>query len=173
MQPTAPPYAIYLSIASLIVAALALLRALVTDRRARRIERDSRFEAAYGSHLRDELRTFQKRVSEFRIYTFPSGKSVDELKIEIDEFRIELEEDAFSLRTLLRELDQAKAVRQKGWERAFSNQTENAELRLQSMSHPSVATELEFAAKAEGARDAYQLAIDAIRAMLADEVSKP
>ncbi len=173
---TSPPvpqeYGATISSLSIVVAAAAFGVSLVSLLRSRKLERGARFEAAYGAPLRAELRTFQSIILKFRAFVFPAGKSVADLKIEIETLRIELEEASIKLAALLKELDMANSVANKNWSATFSNFSERAEEVMQAVAHPSVVAEMDFRAKVEKAQQHYQQSIDDIRAMLDRERAK-
>lgn len=165
-------YTATIASASLLVALIALVISILSFRRSKRIERDSRFESAYGSQLRSELRKFEEALLKFRAYTFPAGKTVVELKVEFEELRVELEEATRRVACLLGEMDKATSVNHSNWATTLTNHTAQAELLMQATAHNSVATELDFRTRVEDARASYQSAIDAVRRKLDNERTK-
>jgi hypothetical protein len=164
--PVPQEYGATVSAVSALLSLLAFGFSIFSLYRSWRVELGSRFESAFGAPIRLELRSFERVVGDLRAFSFPSGKSVAKMKAEFEAIRGKLEEEGNKVNMLLREIDDAESAAGTNWASTFELHTEQAELIMQSVAHPSVATEIEFRAKAEATRDQYAEAIKKVRTLL-------
>lgn len=155
-----------------LIAVIALIFSVASYRRSGRLEKSARFESSFGSAIRLQLRTFEDDLSKLDAFIFPSAKSVDESKKEIENIRSELEVSSNKVSRLLREIDISPNVRTKNLQTGFTGKISLAETAMQAIAHPSVQTDVQFRAAAALIRDRYQECVDGVRHWLESERSK-
>lgn len=160
-----------LAIASLLISLAAFVTAGATYRRGARIEKQNRFENAYGSNLRVQLRNLEKSLAELTAFVVYSGRSVEKLKSELGETRTQIELLCFDIAALLAEIDTAK-IGGDGWRKPFRQQVQKAEEALDAATDDSVQHFKVLSGGARTARQSYEAAILHARTKLNELESK-
>ncbi|MEM6826573.1 MAG: hypothetical protein AAF553_01365 [Pseudomonadota bacterium] len=149
------------------VAILALSIAIATYRRGARVERQARFEKAYGSTLRELLRQLDKELTNLTAFIVYNGRELETLCDELDAVRTDIEEHCFEIINLLTEIDHAK-IGGEGWREAFRSKMLEAEKHLEEASEDNAGHFKVFSAKCSLARTHYQTALSETRTKLTE-----
>lgn len=126
---------------ALCVSFVTLGKSFWSDTRAKRDRRASTFERDYGSAVRTELRSFNKKLSALKAFTYKSGKPLKRAKAELEKLRGDWLTGAEDLCSVLVEVDQAVDLLDAGWEEAFRAHAERAEVVLGEVAGEAVDSE--------------------------------
>lgn len=166
LQPPPSPGTNWVAIAAFFISLFSLAKSFWTDHRGHQARLASEFEATYGGPIRISLRQFEKRLGTLRAITLPSGRSLEELKAEIENLRPEWEDAAGEVTTLLAEVDKADCLHDKHWAACFEGHTQQADVTLQSVWSPAISDVPTLSQRAAGAFDHYRSGIEEIRSRL-------
>ncbi|MEM7666632.1 MAG: hypothetical protein AAF250_12310 [Pseudomonadota bacterium] len=147
-----------LSWISLGVATIAFFTSVATFFRGARVERQTRFEKAYGSMLRESLRQLDKELKGLTAFIVYSGRDLETLFDELSGTRTLIEELCLDILSLLSEIDNAK-IGGDGWREQFKTAILAAEGFLDSAIDDNAGHFKVFSSNCRFARTEYENAI--------------
>lgn len=152
-----PIVALFLSIST-------LAKTLYTDWRASRAKQLTKFEADYGTPLRQAIRTFEKgTMNALRTYTLASALTVEELRNEIAKEQQKWLGEIYEVSRLLEEIDSSGYLATDPWADDFKAKADEAETHILAMTDTSATTVTHIATCAVSARTELQIAVAGVR----------
>lgn len=148
------------------ISLLALWVSYLNFRRTGRIAQATIFDKRFGDDLRSLSRKLERELKELNAFIYPSQKSIDDQKIELQSVRPKIEDVGHQIMGILRELDQARDIEGNDWLAQFERHSLKADEIFSGISGLSNAQDALFSSTVNKAREHWQTAIDQMRRRL-------
>ena len=166
--PVPADFSATISALSALLSLVAIIIAISSAVYSRRSDRRSLFDSDFGSPLRTSLRELEQSAEELSAFVFPSAKTLHDLKNELQNTQVKIEEKTLATARIIREIDTSTTVSVSGWEGRFTDQAQSARLRLESMYSPMVTIIADFQSRADQAQSDYRKLVAEARQRIDD-----